>query len=302
MAGHLTAAGIRVPRSRLRASLHRVDGDGIANRRRRTIRRRVYSVEGPNSLWHIDGNHKLIRWRLVVHGGIDGFSRLIVYMGCAPNNKAETVNCLFTVATLEFGLPEEIRSDGGGENVDVWRNMVTQHGDNSVAIVGSSTHNERIERLWVDVARSVIRVFARSFRDLEGAGALNPLNEVDIYCLHYIFLPRINRCLHSFVESWNHHRISTERSMTPYQLFLGGSSGVTFPDYSLLSPTCVTIPQMITHVHVPRSTFHPCAQLLHNLNSAIDPLSPCQDFGKALYQQTVTIVGTHVSTCTQCMV
>ena len=30
-----------------------------------TIIRRVYSVQGPNSLWHIDGLHCLIRWRFV---------------------------------------------------------------------------------------------------------------------------------------------------------------------------------------------------------------------------------------------
>ena len=27
----------------------------------------------PNSLWHIDGYHKLIRWRIVIHGVIDGY-------------------------------------------------------------------------------------------------------------------------------------------------------------------------------------------------------------------------------------
>jgi len=27
-----------------------------------------------------DGHHKLIRWKLVVHAGIDGFSRLIVFI------------------------------------------------------------------------------------------------------------------------------------------------------------------------------------------------------------------------------
>ena len=42
--------------------------------------RRVYSVPGSNYLWHIDGNHKMICYRLVVHGGIDGFSRLITYL------------------------------------------------------------------------------------------------------------------------------------------------------------------------------------------------------------------------------
>ena len=29
---------------------------------------------------HIDGNHKLIRWGFVIHGGIDGFSRKIMYL------------------------------------------------------------------------------------------------------------------------------------------------------------------------------------------------------------------------------
>ena len=42
-----------------------------------SVARRVYSVPGPNSLWHIDRPHALIRWHFVVHGGIDGFSRLI---------------------------------------------------------------------------------------------------------------------------------------------------------------------------------------------------------------------------------
>ena len=27
---------------------------------------------------HLDGNHKLISWRIVIHGGIDGFSRAVV--------------------------------------------------------------------------------------------------------------------------------------------------------------------------------------------------------------------------------
>ena len=75
--GHLHAQGIRTQRYRLRAALHRVDPSGIADRRSRAIVRRTYHVEHPNYVWHIDGHHKLIRWHLVTHGGIDGYSRLI---------------------------------------------------------------------------------------------------------------------------------------------------------------------------------------------------------------------------------
>ena len=71
MAGHLTSRGINVPRARLRGSIHRVDPVNTAARRSVTIRRRVYHADGPNAVWHIDGNHKLIRWRLVVHGLMD---------------------------------------------------------------------------------------------------------------------------------------------------------------------------------------------------------------------------------------
>lgn len=41
-----------------------MDPDGTALRAlaNRTLRRRTYSVPAPNSMWHIDGNHKLIRY------------------------------------------------------------------------------------------------------------------------------------------------------------------------------------------------------------------------------------------------
>ena len=35
---------------------------------------------------YVDGHHKLIRWRLVTHGGIDGYSQMIVYLKCSNNN------------------------------------------------------------------------------------------------------------------------------------------------------------------------------------------------------------------------
>ena len=61
MQGHLLARGLRVQQHRVRESQRRVDPCGSVMRRLRTINRRQYHVEGPGALWHIDGNHKLIR-------------------------------------------------------------------------------------------------------------------------------------------------------------------------------------------------------------------------------------------------
>ena len=98
--GILLRASIRVSRERIRRSMMRID---YMHRKHTVINRRRYFAPGRNSRWHIDGNHKLFRWRLVVHAGIDGYSRLIVFMNCSTDNKAKTVATCFLSAVHRFG-------------------------------------------------------------------------------------------------------------------------------------------------------------------------------------------------------
>ena len=115
--GLLRAQGIIVQRHRIRDALHVVDPEGVEYRLRTVLRRRQYSVPSPNALWHVDGYHKLIRWKLVVHGGIDGFSRVITYLKVATNNSSETALSAFLQGVTSYGLPSCVRTDQGGENV-----------------------------------------------------------------------------------------------------------------------------------------------------------------------------------------
>ena len=62
--GLLRARGIHTQQARIRQSMCRVDPEGVLLQALEVniIRQRHYSVAGPLSLWHIDGNHKLIRY------------------------------------------------------------------------------------------------------------------------------------------------------------------------------------------------------------------------------------------------
>ena len=302
--GHLIRMGIKLTRQAVRESIHRVDHENVVTRRRMVVKRRAYSVPYPNYIWHIDGHHKLIRWHFVIHGSVDGFSRSITYLKCSDNNRAQTVLSSFIDAVPQFGLPENVRSDHGGENVAVWRYMIAAHNhDYSCVITGSSVHNQRVERLWRDVRRGVVSNFADTFNQLEIDDLLDPINEVDLYCLHFVFLPRIQKCVTEFKESWNHHGLSTEGNMSPYQLFCEGMHHVTRNENVASSDdTSIDTSDIeAEQVSVPRIKFAPCPSLIQDIGS-VNPLQESPDNGKDLYNIVVRKAGRHLSTsCSQCV-
>jgi len=68
--GYLRSLSIHLQRWRICQSIHRVDPSGVRERSVKLIQRRAYFCKGPNFVWHMDGNHKLIRWKFVIHGVI----------------------------------------------------------------------------------------------------------------------------------------------------------------------------------------------------------------------------------------
>ncbi|CAL8397689.1 unnamed protein product [Boreogadus saida] len=105
----LRARGLCVQRRRVRESMLCTNPGAAALRS--LLQRPERQVQGPNSLWHIDGNHKLIRWRMVIHGGIDGYSRLVVFLRASSNNRSSTVLESFVNAVDRYGVPSRVRTE-----------------------------------------------------------------------------------------------------------------------------------------------------------------------------------------------
>ncbi|KAK3593469.1 hypothetical protein CHS0354_036993 [Potamilus streckersoni] len=209
----LKLRGVYVQRWRLRDIIHYIDEKGIEERKNGCLQRRVYNVEGPNHLWHIDANHKLIRCHMIIAGGIDGFSRLIVYLQCKDNNRSETIFQCFLTAVENFGIPQQVRSDKGLENVSVANYMMQQRGTGRGSMItGKSVHNQRIERLWRDVYLGVVVFYYNLFYFMEDEGILDPLNGMHIAALHSTFFPKINEKLDIWKEAWAKHRMRTVHS------------------------------------------------------------------------------------------
>ena len=62
MSGYLRASGHNVQTKRVRQTLDKVDPAACAERWSTTVKRRRYAVANANSLWHIDGHMKLIKY------------------------------------------------------------------------------------------------------------------------------------------------------------------------------------------------------------------------------------------------
>ena len=217
--GFLRTTSTKFSRQDVRNSLHRTDADGIKFRSIKRIKRREYSVAGPHHLWHIDGHHKLIRYGIVCHGCIDGFSRTVIYLTSSDNNKACTHLESFLLGTIAYQVPSRVRGDHGGENVLIADWMLANVGANRHSfLTGSSKHNTRIERLWKDYQDQVVSFYCNLFRYFETSYGMLIENKRHIYTLQYMFLPRINEHNAMFARSWNEHPISTEHNKSPNRL------------------------------------------------------------------------------------
>lgn len=116
-----------------------------------------------------------------------------------------------------------------------------------------------------------------------------------MFCLHYAYLPRINRRISEFTDAHNNHPVSTEGNNSPAQLFwvnlhLTAFQGGTPVDAAWRGVNVQDLmsSQSLPHVQVP-DTPNPLDDASFNqLQCVVDPLSSTS--GPDLYRRTVEFI------------
>ena len=92
----------------------------------------------------------------------------------------------------------------------------------SSMITGGSAHNQSIKRLWRDLFEDMIYIYYHLFYHLEDSGQLESSNPHNIFAIHYVYVPQINRHLESLRQGYLQHRIRTAGNKSPMQLYILG--------------------------------------------------------------------------------
>mmetsp|Transcript_31131 Transcript_31131/g.77470 ORF Transcript_31131/g.77470 Transcript_31131/m.77470 type:complete len:322 (+) Transcript_31131:316-1281(+) len=183
------------------------------------IMRRSYHAEYADEVWHTDMNLKLVDYGIYWTAGVDGFSRMVLWLEPVTNRRAVTIWPFFAAAARERGAPDQLVTDFGGENrlmaFGCWMWHAVQPPDERPTRAPhrgvGSVHNVRVERLWGDVNMRISR-WVRFFGFyLEGSVGFDPTDSVHLGSFHRVIIPAMKLMGQMFVGARNERRVQASK-------------------------------------------------------------------------------------------
>ena len=140
---------------------------------------------------------------------------------------------------------------------------------------------------------------------MEDENMLDPLNELHLFCLHLVFLPRINLALKEFMLQYNEHPMRTANNLSPRQQFclgvhaLQNTGRIEIQD--VLDPDCSygvdeegPIPQLQSEdpvlVNPPSIPLDPHQSIITDYIRNVQALTDDSNHGVTHYLQTLQLV------------
>ena len=207
---------LSVTKEFVRKALRIMDPEGVDKRLRHRLQRRQYSSKGPNYLWHLDGYDKLKPFGFCIHGCIDGYSRMIMWLQVGRTNNHPGVIAGYFLDCVEKieGTASVIRADMGTENcrISAIQLYLRHEGRDSMAgeksfLYGRSVSNQRIEAWRGQLRRGASDWWISHFKDLRDTGLYSDTNVVHVECLIFCYMNIIRDELQRVSSLWNLHRI-----------------------------------------------------------------------------------------------
>ena len=134
-------------------------------------------------------------------------------------------------------------------------------------------------------------------------GHLGPSNETDFYCLHHIFLPRINRKLDKLTMKWNFHSLRTKSNLSPYQIW---TTDIIADRFSTFTGVQDILDSEVNEFYVVDPCDSGCpldddtvevtdeeinvplmAEEMERSRGNLNPLAPSSDYGRLIHQNCV---------------
>ncbi|EHS63088.1 uncharacterized protein PGTG_21418 [Puccinia graminis f. sp. tritici CRL 75-36-700-3] len=193
-----------------------LDPDGVENRAKRVLKRRVFKTPGPNYIWSADGHDKLKKFGITLYGFIDAWSRKIlgIYVHITNNNPRHIGYYYLQLVKEIGGIPRRTSTDKGTETIHLAShqiNLTQQYNEECIDPTQShlftkSTHNQKIECLWSQLMKRYnSELINKLFTAIEES-FYDPQDPLEQLLFIYLWVPLVQRSLDDWMNNYNTYK------------------------------------------------------------------------------------------------